>query len=222
SANLMSLVVSGPQSLEELRELVEMRFSDIANFNATAYRDLEPLFEPGQLPLQLEIQTLRQQRSLSLLFPIDPIREQWRNKPLYFIASLIGYEGEGSLFAWLKDAELATGLAAFTAIDLPEQAAFQIEIELTEAGLQQIDAITEQVFAYIHLLQAQGLDPDLYEEIRELATLQFQFREPPPAIREVMMLAQLQQQYPVENLLNAQYLLENYDAEQIQHYLLQL
>ncbi|WP_052063501.1 insulinase family protein [Nitrincola sp. A-D6] len=72
SANLMSLVISGPQSLDELRELVEMRFSDIANFQADAYVDQAPLFDEGQLPLQLEIQTLRQQRTLSLTFPIDP------------------------------------------------------------------------------------------------------------------------------------------------------
>ncbi|TVQ68696.1 MAG: peptidase M16, partial [Oceanospirillales bacterium] len=109
SANLMSLVVSGPQSLDELQELVEMRFSEIANFNATAFADQVPLFTEDTLPLELEIQTLRQQRSVSLLFPIDPIRDHWRSKPLYFIASLMGYEGEGSLFAILKDAELANG-----------------------------------------------------------------------------------------------------------------
>ncbi|MCD8513798.1 MAG: hypothetical protein LRY63_11105, partial [Nitrincola sp.] len=62
--NLMSLVVSGPQSLDELQELVEMRFSDIANFQATAFIDEVPLFTADKLPLQLEIQTLRQQRSV--------------------------------------------------------------------------------------------------------------------------------------------------------------
>ncbi|MCD8512405.1 MAG: insulinase family protein, partial [Nitrincola sp.] len=177
SANLMSLVVSGPQSLDELQELVEMRFSDIANFHATAFIDEVPLFTEGTLPLQLEIQTLRQQRSVSLLFPIDPIREHWRSKPLYFIGSLLGYEGEGSLFALLKEAELATGLAAFTAIDLPNEAAFQISIELTETGLEQVDSIVEQVFAYIELLKNEGIDAALYEEIRRLAELEFKFRD---------------------------------------------
>lgn len=221
SANLMSLVVSGPQSLDELRELVEMRFSEIVNFNAKPFIDIEPLFTPETLPLQLNIQTLRQQRSLSLLFPIDSIRDHWRTKPLYFIGSLIGYEGEGSLFSVLKNAELATGLSAFTAIDLPEQAAFQISIELTDKGLQQVDSIVEQVFAYIRLLETQGIDAKLYDEIRQLADLEFKFRDQPPAIREVMMLAQLQQQYPIEHLLNAHYLLETFDANLIEHYLAQ-
>lgn len=222
SANLMSLVVSGPQSLDELQELVEMRFSDIANFHATAFIDEVPLFTEGTLPLQLEIQTLRQQRSVSLLFPIDPIREHWRSKPLYFIGSLLGYEGEGSLFALLKEAELATGLAAFTAIDLPNEAAFQISIELTETGLEQVDSIVEQVFAYIELLKNEGIDAALYEEIRRLAELEFKFRDQPPAIREVMILAQLQQQFPAEYLLIAPYLLESFEADLIEHYLAQL
>lgn len=222
SANLMSLVVSGPQPLEELRELVEMRFSEIMNFNATPFTDKVDLFTPDKLPLQLEIQTLRQQRNVSLLFPIDPIREHWRSKPLYFVSSLIGYEGEGSLFAVLKEAELATSLTSFTAIDLPNQAAFQISIELTEEGLSQIDAIVEKVFAYIELLRKEGIDPSLYEEIRKLADLEFKFRDQPPAIREVMMLAQLQQTYPPEYLLQAPYLLESFEPELIEHYLKQL
>ncbi|WP_151670439.1 insulinase family protein [Nitrincola schmidtii] len=222
SANLMSLVVSGPQSLDELQELVEMRFSEIANFNASAFADEVALFTEGTLPLELEIQTLRQQRNVSLLFPIDPIREDWRSKPLYFIASLIGYEGEGSLFSILKEAELANGLSAFTAIDLPNQAAFQISIDLTEAGLEQVDSIIEQVFAYIALLKNEGIDANLYEEIRQLADLEFKFRDQPPAIREVMILAQLQQVYPAEYLLKAPYLLDSFEADLIGQYLEQL
>ena len=219
SANLMSLVVSGPQSLDELQELVEMRFSEIANFNATAFADEVPLFTAATLPLELEIETLRQQRSVSLLFPIDPVREHWRSKPLYFIASLMGYEGEGSLFSILKEAELANGLSAFTAIDLPNQAAFQISIDLTEAGLEKVDSIIDQVFAYIALLKNEGIDADLYEEIRQLADLEFKFRDQPPAIREVMILAQLQQTYPAEYLLKAPYLLESFEADLIGQYL---
>ena len=222
SANLMSLVVSGPQSLDELQELVEMRFSDIANFNANRFVDQVPLFSDDTLPLQLEIQTLRQQRSLSLLFPIDPIRDHWRTKPQYFIASLLGYEGEGSLFALLKEQELANSLSAFTAIDLPNQAAFQISIDLTEKGLTEVDAIVEQVFAYIALLRDEGVDEALYEEIRQLADLEFTFRDQPPAIREVMRLAQLQQTYPAEYLLKGPYLLEVFEPELIEQFLDQL
>lgn len=222
SANLMSLVISGPQPLDELRELVEMRFSDIANFQADAYVDNVPLFEADQLPLQLEIQTLRQQRTLSLTFPVEPIREHWRSKPLYFIGSLLGYEGEGSLFSLLKSQALATGLSAFTAIDLPGQAAFQVNIELTDKGLEQVDKITRLFFSYVTLLQQQGLSENLYQEESELAALQFQFRDQPQAIHEVMMLAQMQQRYPVKNLLNANYLLESFEPELIQSYLQQL
>ncbi|WP_417579110.1 insulinase family protein [Nitrincola sp.] len=222
SANLMSLVISGPQTLDELRELVEMRFSDIANFQAEPYVDQVPLFTEDQLPLQLEVQTLRQHRTLSLTFPVDPIRDHWRSKPLYFIGSLLGYEGEGSLFSLLKSQQLATGLSAYTAIDLPGQASFQVNIELTDDGLNQIDRITSLFFGYVNLLQKQGLNANLYQEESELAVLQFQFRDQPQPIHEVMMLAQMQQRYPVENLLNANYLLESFEPELINSYLQQL
>lgn len=222
SANLMSLVVSGPQSLDELRGLVEMRFSDIANFQAEPYVDKAPLFSEEQLPLQLEIQTLRQQRTLSLTFPVAPTREHWRSKPLYFIGSLLGYEGKGSLFSLLKSQQLATGVSAYTAIDLPGQASFQVNIELTDDGLDQIDRITTLFFGYVNLLRQQGLNASLYQEESELAALQFQFRDQPQPIHEVMMLAQMQQRYPAENLLNANYLLESFEPALIDSYLQQL
>ncbi|WP_327124448.1 insulinase family protein [Nitrincola sp. A-D6] len=150
------------------------------------------------------------------------MRDHWRSKPLYFIGSLLGYEGEGSLFSLLKSKQLATGLSAFTSLDLPGQASFQVNIELTDDGLDQVDQITALFFGYVSLLQQQGLSESLYQEESQLAELQFQFRDQPQAIHEVMMLAQMQQRYPVENLLNANYLLESFEAELIDTYLRQL
>lgn len=222
SANLMSLVVIGPQPLDELRELVTARFADIPDFSASAHEDSTALFTPGTLPTQLNIRSLRQIRTLSLTFPVPSLREHWREKPLYFLGSLIGYEGEGSLLSLLREEGLATGLSAGTAIDLPHHALFQVDIQLTDAGLEQYEQVTELFFAFLQQIGEQGIRPDLYLEEQQLAELQFRFRDQRPPQHEATMLAQMQQRYPVEYVLNAWYRLERFDAELIAHYLAHL
>ncbi|WP_417533025.1 insulinase family protein [Marinobacterium stanieri] len=222
SANLMTLAVVGPQPVEELEALVRERFSSVENRAAEPYVDTAVLYPDDQLPAQLNIQTLRETRSLSLSFPVDATRDHWQQKPLYYIASLIGYEGEGSLLAFLKDKGLARALGAYPTLDLPGQAMFRIDIELTEAGWQEIDAITAWTFGFIKNLREQGVDPELYEEERKLAEIQFRFAQPGQATHLAMRLSQALNRYDEAYLLKADYHLGEFDAGLIQHYLDQL
>ncbi|MBP0049095.1 insulinase family protein [Marinobacterium sp. AK62] len=219
SANLMTLAVVGPQPVEELETLVRSHFSSIENRAATPYTDTVPLYPDDRLPAQLNIQTLRETRTLSLSFPVPATRSHWEQKPLYYIGSLIGYEGEGSLLEFFKQKGLARGLSAYPAMDLPGQAMFRIDIELTEAGWDEIDAITSWTFSFIETLRQQGVDPALYNEERKLAEIQFRFAQPGQPTHTAMRLSQALKRYPTEYLLKADYHLGEFDAQLIQAYL---
>ncbi|WP_409523227.1 insulinase family protein [Nitrincola sp. MINF-07-Sa-05] len=219
SANLMSLVVLGPQSLDELRELVTERFGKIGNFDAEPFVDEAPLYSEDTLPALLDIQTLRQTRSISLSFPVEPTKAHWEKRPIYYIASLVGYEGEGSLLSLLKAEGLANGLGAYSGLDLEKSATFDVTIDLTEKGFVEYERVVELFFAFIDELRLQGVQPWIYEEEKALADLQFQFRENRQPIHEVATLAQMQQRYPTQHLLNAGYHFGEFDADMIQRYL---
>lgn len=219
SANLMTLAVVGPQPIDQLEQLVRQHFSAIVNRQAQPFVDQALLYPADLLPAQLNIQTLRETRNLSLSFPIPATREHWQQKPLHYIASLIGYEGEGSLLAFLKAKGLARGLGAYPSLDLPEQAVFQIDIDLTEAGWNRIDEVTAWTFGFIDTLRQQGISADLYEEERRLAEIQFNFSQSGQPTHEAMRLSQALRHYPAEYLLKADYHLGAFDAELIQQYL---
>ncbi|WP_168927423.1 insulinase family protein [Nitrincola alkalilacustris] len=219
SANLMSLVVLGPQSLDELRELVTERFGKIRNFDAEPFIDEAPLYSEGTLPALLDIQTLRQTRSISLSFPVEPTKPHWEKRPLYYIASLVGYEGEGSLLSLLKAEGLANGLGAYSGLDLENSATFDVAIDLTEKGFEDYERVVELFFAFIEELRLQGVQSWIFEEEKALADLQFQFRESRQPIHEVTTLAQIQQRYPTQHLLNAGYYFGEFDADLIHRYL---
>ncbi|MBV0932718.1 insulinase family protein [Marinobacterium weihaiense] len=219
SANLMTLAISGPQPLDELETLVRQAFGTIENRQAAPYRDQAPLLLDNTLPAQLNIETLRETRMLSLSFPVPPVREHWQQKPLYFLSSLIGYEGRGSLLSLLKEKGWVRSLAASPVLDLPEQSMFRIRMELTEAGAAQVDQITADTFTFIERLRQNGIDPALFAEERQLAATEFRFRMAGEPMHEVLRLAQAQMYYPTAHLLDADYYFGTFDATLLDNYL---
>lgn len=222
SANLMTLAVIGPQPLNQLESLVRQTFGPVENRNATPYADQAPLFNDNTLPAQLNIETLRETRMLSLSFPMPPTREHWQQKPLYYLSSLIGYEGRGSLLSLLKEKGWVRSLSASPGLDLPEQAMFRIQMELTEAGWDAIDQIATDTFAFIEVLRQQGVSAELFAEERQLAEAQFRFRMPSEPMHEVMRLSQALQHYPTPYLLKANYHFGAFDGNLIHRYLEQM
>lgn len=219
SANLMTLAVLGTAPLDTLEQQVKDLFAAVPNRKATPFIDTAPLFSADRLPAQLNISTLRDTRQLSLSFPVPAYREYWQQKPLYYLSSLIGYEGKGSLLSHLKQEGLAQGLSAYPAMDLPDSAMLRIQVDLTEQGWQEIDRVTEAVFSFIELLRADGIDPELYREEQQLAEIQFRYRDKQDPMHLVMQLAQAASHYPDEYLLKGDYHLGEFDADLIRRYL---
>ncbi|MBY4677967.1 insulinase family protein [Marinobacterium arenosum] len=222
SANLMTLVVQGRQPVEELKEMVEKRFSAVPNKQAERYQDASPLFTADQLPAQLNVRSIKERRTLSLTFPVASIRDHWREKPLHFLASQIGYEGKGSLLAELKARGWATGLAAYTGTDLPGNATFKVKMALTPEGMKHYQQISGLFFDYLQLLDREGINTALYDEERRMNQIQFQFSEKQEAIDYVGRLATQLQRYPAEQVIQAPYLMEKFDANLIRGYLQQM
>lgn len=222
SSNMMSLVIEGKESLPELKAMVEKMFSEIPNKHTQPIAADEPLFDTGSLPARLSIKTLKDSNSLTLTFPVDSVREQWHSKPLHYISDLVGYEGQGSLLAYLKEQGLANGLSSATAVDLKEQAAFKVKIDLTEQGLQHQSQVIESFFSYIQKMKDDGVKANLYDEQRRLKDTQFRFAESMNPMKEASHLAAMMQRYPTENVFDAPYVMDSFNDEQIQTFLDQI
>jgi secreted Zn-dependent insulinase-like peptidase len=219
SANLMTLVVLGREPVTELRALVEARFADVKNFDAAPFRDTAPLYTPGTLPARLDIRTLDDTRELSLSFPLPPAKDYWSQKPLYYLSSLIGYEGKGSLLSALKDRGWANELGASQGIELPNASSLVVNIDLTEQGFEHYQQVVALFFSYVRLLRQSGIDEQLYAEERQLNATRFRFVEPSAPVHYVRQLARGLQEYPAAHVLDAGYVLADFDAELIRRFL---
>ncbi|WP_114417071.1 insulinase family protein [Marinospirillum perlucidum] len=218
----MSLVILGPQNLDQLEKLAREYFSDLDGNTQTSSADWPSLLPIESLPARLDIKPLRQHRELQLLFPIPDPTEQYASKPASYLGHLIGHEGEGSLLEQLKQRGWVTALSAGSQNHLGQEALFSITLQLTEEGDRHLEEIQAAVFAWIDLVRQQGIEAWRFEENALMARLNFRYSERPEPSQLVTHLAVQMKDYPLEDLLRAPYAWDHFNPELIRQYLNQL
>jgi len=211
SAGLMTLVILGKEPLDTLRQWVIEKFSAVPNTGAKALQIGVPLYAAGALPARLDVVPIKEQRSLSLSFPIPPVAGLYQAKPVSYIAHLLGHEGKGSLLSLLRERGWADGLSAGTGYEDQNEATFSVSMKLTPQGMQHIDAITALVFQYLSLIDREGVKKWIFDENRKLAEIDFRFREPPSPSSYVRGLAASLHLYPPQHVLVGPYLYARFD-----------
>ena len=222
SSNLMTLAVYGPQSLDQLEAMVRGRFDRIENRNLNAKVHDEPLFSPGTLPARVQADALKDIRNLTLSFPIPSQDDHYRDKPANYVASLLGHEGPGSLFDVLKKAGLVESLSAGSGMDTGQEATLELNMALTPEGLEKQETILELTFAYIDKVREEGISRTRFEEMKQLAQIDFRFREKSQPVQEVMHLSRQMRHVAPEDVLQAPWMMESYAPDKYRNILSRL
>lgn len=215
SANLMSVAIYGKESLDQLEELARRYFSPVQNRNRSKPVSSEPLFVAGQLPMQVNIETIRDSRALTYQFPIPDLRLRYRERPVDYLANMLGHEGEGTLLKVLRDKGWANALSAGGGFASDDANLFAVNVALTEAGVSHIDDITALLFQFIDLVDKEGVNEWLYDELATMSELAFQYQEPGGAVGLVTGMSQRMQFFPPQDLITASYFYDRYDPAMI-------
>lgn len=215
SADIMSLTVLGRESLDELEAMVRARFAEVPKRDVELQPIEQPLFNERDLPMWVNIRPEQELRELSISFPLPDLSDQYRKSPLNYIGNLIGHEGEGSLLSLLKERGWAESLSAGGGLRYDGGTLFSIDIELTETGLQHVDALVALVFDTIGHIETVGIERWRYQEQTRVGQQQFRFRSPRRPVEEVTMLSNAQHEYDIEDLIRGPYLMVGFDRELI-------
>ena len=211
SAHLMKLAVVGREPLDTLEHWVRMRFAAVPRRDAERRRITVPLYPEGRLPARIEVEPVREIRSLRLSFEIPPLRPHYRTKPLTLVSHLLGHEGRGSLLSALKARGWAEGLSAGPSFEHSDFAVFGIGIQLTEAGLAHVDDVIASVFACLALIREQGIEPRYHDELARMARIGFRFLDKAGARSHAVSLASALHVYPAHEVLAAPYRFGDFD-----------
>ena len=217
-AGSMALVVQGQESLDDLAQMVEKHFSSLVAGRAPTLTTDKPLFLKRNLANWLQVVPLTDTRRLMLVFPIDGVGKDYRNKPARFLAHFIGHEGQGSLLSNLKEQSLAYGLQAGVSLINQRQSLFFIQIDLTTLGAEQREEVARQVFQYLKLLQGAPPPAWHYNEQSLISELQFRYSERLPAINYVSAISAGMHHYASKDYLIGPYLYEHYDRQKVTKY----
>jgi len=222
SADRMGLVILGREDVATLAEWAREKFSAVPQQPVAKSEPDLPLFRAGDLPSLLEIEPVRELRTLELSFPLPPIDPHYRVAPGAYLANLIGHEGAGSVHAWLTERGWIDGLAAGASHYGRENAVLDISITLTRSGLDHWQQVAAAVFAYLEVISEDGIDRDRYREQQELARLAFDFREKGAASGYVRSLAENLLLFPPADVIRAPYAMDQYDPALIRSILREL
>lgn len=214
SASRMALSVVGKENLDTLESWVREKFSAVPT-NGTISKpvNIKP-FLNEQLGVRIDIEPIKDVRTLTLNFPVPNSLTHYKEKPLTFISNIVGNEGEGSLFSYLKQQGLIESLGVYH-YGPDDFELFSISMNLTKKGLTDYQQITEATFAYLQLIASKGLTSVYFDELKAVADTGFKFQEKHSAANTVQNLSGQLQYYSPEHVLSAGYIYQEFSVEVI-------
>lgn len=177
SANIMNLVVTGKHTIDQLEQWVLEKFSPVVN------KDVElPDYSKPRMPYDKENlgkivkwRPIKDKNTLELYLVLPYVKHEYTTKPLEYFSHLIGHEGENSLLSYLKKEDLAVEISSSCSSELDAYSDFSIEIRLTENGLKNYERVLEAVFKYTQRVAEVGPKKQVWEEMKKVGDLKFQF-----------------------------------------------
>lgn len=211
SSNRMTLAVVGRAGLDELEKLVRETFTAIENRNLPTPHVPETYLDREPAVRLVTVEPVADVRRLTIEFPLPPVQQRYKAKPIALIASVLGHEGEGSLLSILKEDDLAISLSAGEGENGRDYSSFEITVGLTPKGLEHYQQVLTKIVGTVRKLSETGIPRRIYDESRRMAELSFQYRERLGSAQLAEQISSAMLFIPMEELPKALYLTAEYD-----------
>jgi secreted Zn-dependent insulinase-like peptidase len=214
-ANIMTLVLEGPQTLDELSALAIAKFTGIKAATSVHPEIDTPLYLPEHQQIKINVKPVKNDRQLIVSFAMPSIDPYYRNKPESILTYLLGHEGEGSILSYLKKQGWALGLTAGSGVNGSNFKDFNLSISLTELGQKHINEIISCIFSYINLMKSAPIDDFYYQEKQAIANLSFDYQEKLKPLDSVCQLVINMQHYSPDDYIYGDYIMDGMKQEEI-------
>ncbi|EDX11226.1 insulin-degrading enzyme isoform X1 [Drosophila simulans] len=206
SANIMCLAVIGKESLDELEGMVLEKFSEIENKNVKVPGWPRHPYAEERYGQKVKIVPIKDIRSLTISFTTDDLTQFYKSGPDNYLTHLIGHEGKGSILSELRRLGWCNDLMAGHQNTQNGFGFFDIVVDLTQEGLEHVDDIVKIVFQYLEMLRKEGPKKWIFDECVKLNEMRFRFKEKEQPENLVTHAVSSMQIFPLEEVLIAPYL----------------
>lgn len=216
SANLMRLVVYSPLPLAELKTLVINDFGGIPTNNHPSFKIDAPILSDKEKGNFIYVEPLKDVQTLELTWELPPSFAEMRDtKPEALVCYLLGHEGEHTLFDKLRSEGLAEALECAGSQLGPSNFLFSIQIDLTLEGLKQVDTIIQYCFEAINFVKAEGIPPYIFDELKKMSTIRYQYQSRDEPMETVMKLAAWLTQENLETFPEQTQIIQRFDPQSV-------
>jgi len=223
SANLMTLAMVSPLSLEEQEALVQKHFGGIPNRQVAAPGIEKPALTEEHLGKHIYYKPQQDIKEMLIEFPLKDNSDQWRLKPNRYVHNLLSSEDPGTLGHYLREENLVNSLTVSVSPDFyGADGILRINLDLTEQGLEHQDRIIAASLSYLNLIKTQGVTREYFEEFRDLAQNNFANWSAPQPLQQAVHLSNQLRELPPAYINSARYTYERFDPEAINAVLNQL
>ncbi|XP_061645273.1 insulin-degrading enzyme isoform X3 [Phyllopteryx taeniolatus] len=216
SSNLMGLCVLGRESLDELTSMVVKLFGEVENKSVPIPEFPDHPFHDQYLKQFYKVVPIKDIRNLYVTFPIPDLQKYYKSNPGHYLGHLIGHEGPGSLLSELKCKGWVNTLVGGQKEGAKGFMFFIINVDLTEEGLLHVEDIIFHMFQYIQKLRTEGPQEWVFQECKDLNKVAFRFKDKERPRGYTSKVSGLLHYYPLEEVLAAEYLLEDFRPDLIE------
>lgn len=199
----MRLVLSGPQSLDELQAMAEKSFAGMPQRPVAAPPARVDLSAPGLLPATVEFKPIKPAQRLALVFPLND--QTPNNAEMALVTSLITDKAPGSLQAVLRKAGLARSVVLDWYVSRERQGMLSIGIDVGLDGKPELDRIQASVFAWLQLIRQDGLQSWRLRQDEQLSAQRFAELQPSQALELVRRITGNSRRHPEQDWLYGPY-----------------
>lgn len=199
SANLMRLMVVSPLPLETLKDDVVKMFSTVPTSTRTRYINKEQYSDESTLGKMVIIRPVKDTRSVTLVWELpEEFSDMEESKPDTLACFILGHEGQESLLAQLKREDLADSLSCGSYDSGAKKNELSIQIGLTSKGIHELNTVIKRTFQAINTFRNKGIPDHLFDEIKQIKTLQYQYQEREDVFMTLMLNGMTITEEPME------------------------
>ncbi|KAL5238798.1 hypothetical protein ACI65C_006208 [Semiaphis heraclei] len=219
SSHLMYLTILGKEDLNALEELAVSLFGDIEKKNVERPYWSDPIYKEEQLATKTVVVPVKDIRMMSVKFLIPDLRKYYRSMPCVYLNCLFGHEGPTSILTVLKKRGWSSQLSAGNKFGARGIELFNINVDLTEKGVDHVDDIVKLIFQYVNMLRREGPQEWFHDEISNINAMRFQFKDKGSPLNYVYQLSSQMITYKLEDVLTFGYLIREWKPDLIQELL---
>ncbi|MEI8365930.1 MAG: insulinase family protein [Parachlamydiaceae bacterium] len=220
SANRMRLEVISNLPLEQIQSLVIADFSSVPNHNLPPISVDIPFIPDDVKAHMIYIEPIKNVRQLTICWELPQKFADMRDtRPGDVIGHILGHEGKKSLLAQLKKEKLADEISAGTEIIGARDTLFSITINLTDAGVKNVNTVILRCFEAIARLKADKVPRYLFDEMQTMALLNYQYQEREEAFGHILKEAMILPREDMSTFPEQTLIIQKFDPKAIEEML---